>query len=71
MTLAEKKQVRVSRLDIEYLEWNPDGARSVVLLHGWPDSARCWPGVAPALANAGYRVLAANRCATTKIYSCQ
>lgn len=25
-------------LDIAYLEWNPQGARSAVLLHGWPDS---------------------------------
>jgi pimeloyl-ACP methyl ester carboxylesterase len=30
----------------------------VVLLHGWPDSPRCWAGVAPAVAKAGWRVLA-------------
>ncbi len=58
MTLAEKKQIRVSRLDIDYLEWNPAGARSVVLLHGWPDSARTWQQVAPLLAAQGFRVLA-------------
>lgn len=28
-------------LDIAYLEWNPQGARSAVLLHGWPDSPAC------------------------------
>ncbi len=58
MAHAEKKSVRVSRLDIDYLEWNPDGARSVVLVHGWPDSTRSWLGVAPRLAAAGFRVLA-------------
>lgn len=58
MTPAEQKTVRTSRLDIDYLEWNPGGARSVVLVHGWPDSVRTWLGVAPVLAEAGYRVLA-------------
>jgi len=46
------------RLDIAYLEWNPHGARTAVLLHGWPDSPECWKNVAPTLAGAGYRVLA-------------
>ena len=46
------------RLRIGYEEWNPAGARTVVLLHGWPDSLRCWNGVAPVLAQAGWRVLA-------------
>lgn len=47
-----------SRLDIAYLEWNPQGTRTAILLHGWPDSPECWQAVAPVLANAGYRVLA-------------
>ena len=46
------------RLDIAYLEWTPQGERSAILLHGWPDSPACWKAVAPALADAGYRVLA-------------
>lgn len=46
------------RLDIAYLEWNPQGARTAMLLHGWPDSPECWKTVAPVLADAGYRVLA-------------
>jgi len=29
-----------------------------VLLHGWPDSPRCWSEVAPRFAQAGWRVLA-------------
>lgn len=50
--------VATERLDIAYLEWNPQGSRTAILLHGWPDSPECWKGVAPLLADAGYRVLA-------------
>ena len=34
------------------------GARSAVLLHGWPDSPHAWKDLAQSLADAGYRVLA-------------
>ncbi|AMV44286.1 alpha/beta fold hydrolase [Paraburkholderia caribensis] len=50
--------VSTERLDIAYLEWNPQGAHTAVLLHGWPDSPECWKSVAPMLAAADYRVLA-------------
>lgn len=49
--------IDTSLLRIAYEEWNPDAARTVVLLHGWPDSPRCWSGIAPALAQQGWRVL--------------
>ncbi len=39
-------------LDIAYLEWNPQGARSAVLLHGWPDSPHAWKDLAESLADA-------------------
>ncbi len=52
------KSTRTSKLDIEYLEWNPSGARTMVLVHGWPDSARTWLATASAFAVAGFRVLA-------------
>jgi pimeloyl-ACP methyl ester carboxylesterase len=44
-------------LDVGYLEWNPSGKRTAVLVHGWPDSPEGWRGVAGHLADAGYRVL--------------
>ncbi|CAM4104983.1 Alpha/beta hydrolase superfamily hydrolase/acyltransferase protein [Bordetella tumbae] len=50
--------VSTERLDIGYLEWNPQGSPTAILLHGWPDSLECWRDVAPVLADAGYRVLA-------------
>jgi pimeloyl-ACP methyl ester carboxylesterase len=49
--------VDTPRLRIGYLEWNPAGARSAVLVHGWPDSPETWDAVAQQLAAAGYRVL--------------
>lgn len=55
---AGVKFVDTALLRIGYQEWNPAGEHSVVLLHGWPDSPRCWAGVAPLLAAAGHRVVA-------------
>lgn len=52
------KTVDTPRLRIAYEEWNPGGARTMVLLHGWPDSVRCWQAVAPMLARSGWHVLA-------------
>jgi pimeloyl-ACP methyl ester carboxylesterase len=58
MTQYQQHSVRIERLDVEYLEWNPAGEQTIVLVHGWPDSPRSWAAVAPVLAAAGYRVLA-------------
>ena len=52
------KSIDTTLLRVGYEEWNAQGERTVVLLHGWPDSPRCWSGVAPVLAQAGWRVLA-------------
>jgi pimeloyl-ACP methyl ester carboxylesterase len=49
--------VRTATLEVGYLEWNPQGERSAVLVHGWPDSPEGWAGVAERLAQDGYRVL--------------
>ena len=51
------KTVDTSLLRIAYEEWNPQAEHAIVLLHGWPDSTRCWAEVAPELAAAGYRVI--------------
>lgn len=44
-------------LRVGYEEWNPGAAKTVLLLHGWPDSVRTWSAVAPSLADAGWRVI--------------
>ncbi len=56
--ICKRHSVRTSLLDIEYMEWHPEGKRTVVLVHGWPDAARTWQAVVPSLVAAGYRVLA-------------
>lgn len=49
--------VTTPQLDIGYLEWNPQGQRTAILVHGWPDSPEGWTQVSRHLAQAGYRVL--------------
>ena len=55
--MSTYRYITTNRLDIAYLELNPEGSRTAVLVHGWPDSPESWRHVAPNLANAGYRVL--------------
>jgi pimeloyl-ACP methyl ester carboxylesterase len=50
--------VRTPTLEIGYEEWGEAGGAPVVLLHGFPDDAHAWDGVAPPLAARGCRVLA-------------
>lgn len=40
------------------LTWGPDTGRIAVLLHGFPDTAHTWRYLGPALADAGWRVVA-------------
>src|SRR5438093_9095251 len=50
-------RVRTPALEIGYEAHGDAGGIPVILLHGFPDDARAWDGVAPPLAAAGYRVL--------------
>ena len=50
-------RLRTKTLEIAYEESGAAAGRPVILLHGFPDDPRTWDGVAPALAQAGYRVL--------------
>src|SRR5262245_65534071 len=56
---AELRQssVEVEGLDIAYLACGDDGPLALCL-HGFPDSARTWRHLLPALATAGYRAVA-------------
>jgi pimeloyl-ACP methyl ester carboxylesterase len=49
--------VRTPVLEVAYLESGPPDGPPVVLLHGWPSDVHDWDGVAPPLAEAGFRVL--------------
>ncbi|GLU34610.1 alpha/beta hydrolase [Trinickia caryophylli] len=50
--------VRTAKLDIAYADTGPRDAPAVLLLHGWPDSARAWLPVAARLNAAGFRTIA-------------
>jgi len=52
------KTVRSGVLEIGYHESGDAAAFPVILLHGFPDDAHAYDGVAPVLAKAGYRALA-------------
>ena len=51
---------QVNGLRVHYLEagFETTGRPCLLLLHGLPDLAYCWRRVMPALASAGYRVVA-------------
>lgn len=51
------KTIRTPVLEIAYLESGPADGMPVILLHGWPSDVDDYSDVAPALAQAGYRVL--------------
>ena len=52
------KTVRTPMLEVGYHESGPAPGFPVFLLHGFPDDAHAYDGVAPELAKAGYRVFA-------------
>ena len=54
---AAMRSVRTDVLEIGYEEHGPGGGFPIILLHGFPYDIRSWDGVAPPLAEAGYRVL--------------
>jgi len=51
------KTVRTPILEIAYLEFGPADGPPVILLHGWPSDVHDYDGVAPPLADAGFRML--------------
>ena len=50
--------VTVADLDVAYAVAGPEHGPVVFLLHGWPDDASTWDGVAGDLAEAGFRTIA-------------
>ncbi len=50
-------RVDVGGVGIEFDVTGPEEGRPLVLLHGFPDSSRLWRHQAPALADAGFRVV--------------
>lgn len=53
-------QVKVDGVELHVVEAGPADGKAVLLLHGFPDSAELWRFQIPALAAAGYHVVAAD-----------
>lgn len=51
------KRVHTSCLDLAYEEEGSSTGLPIIMVHGFPDDVRTWDGVAPRLADAGYRSL--------------
>jgi pimeloyl-ACP methyl ester carboxylesterase len=51
------RQVAAGPLDVGYVDVGPPDGRPVVLLHGWPYDIHSYADVAPALGDAGHRVV--------------
>lgn len=58
MSHYTKQYTKTPLLEIEYLEWNPEGKKTVVLTHGWPDAPITWVPIAQALSAKGMHVVA-------------
>jgi pimeloyl-ACP methyl ester carboxylesterase len=56
-SFASLKQIDAGVLNVGYAELGPDNGPVVILLHGWPYDIHSFADVAPALADAGYRVI--------------
>ena len=54
---ATLKQIDAGLLNVSYAEVGPSSGAPVILLHGWPYDLHSYAGVAPLLAEAGYRVI--------------
>jgi pimeloyl-ACP methyl ester carboxylesterase len=53
--------IETNGVQLETFTAGPDDGRPVVLCHGWPELAFSWRHQIPALAQAGYRVIAPNQ----------
>lgn len=52
------KTMEVGGVEIAYIDYGPSDGTAVLLIHGFPDSARLWRHQIPVLAEAGYQVIA-------------
>ena len=61
MTEVREHDVEVNGVTLRLSEAGDPGARTIVLCHGFPELAHSWRHQIPALAEAGYHVLAPNQ----------
>ncbi|GAB3655281.1 alpha/beta hydrolase [Actinocorallia lasiicapitis] len=56
--MGELKTIKAAGIDFAYLSAGPATGPLALLLHGFPDTPHSWRHLLPALADAGYRVVA-------------
>ncbi|MEN3349532.1 MAG: hypothetical protein V7632_3167 [Bradyrhizobium sp.] len=56
-SIGPVNRINAGVLDAGYVEMGPPTGPAVILLHGWPYDIHSYADVAPALAEAGYRVI--------------
>lgn len=59
--MVELSELAVGELTFRVRSAGPDGAPVVLLLHGFPQTSRCWTVQLAALADAGYRAVAVDQ----------
>ncbi|WIX83716.1 alpha/beta hydrolase [Amycolatopsis carbonis] len=55
------REITLGGLSFDVSDTGPEDAPAVLLLHGFPQSHRCWDGVAQRLNARGYRTIAPNQ----------
>ncbi len=55
--ITERRRVATNGIELDVGFAGPSDGRPVVLLHGFPETGRCWRHQAPVLAAAGWRVI--------------
>src|ERR1035437_3606692 len=58
------KIIAAGQTELDVKDW--DTGQPVILIHGWPLSSDIWDDQAMALAQAGYRVIAHDRCGSCR-----
>jgi pimeloyl-ACP methyl ester carboxylesterase len=53
----DTKTILTATLEIAYQEYGPPDGSPVILMHGFPDDVHAYDGVAPPLAESGWRVI--------------
>ena len=58
---AATQLVRLADVELEVVVRGPEAGPAVILLHGFPETALMWDGLATVLASEGYRTIAPNQ----------